>query len=90
MIISDGTTSCRILTRFTPPTNGSGLRVTTVRVMFGRGTYVGMAVCSARDQFVKEKGRRIALGRALRAAGLEREQRRALWTRYFAARAPRT
>lgn len=46
----------------------------------------GMALCSEADEFVKEKGRRIALARALRVAGFSRAQRAQVWAAYREAR----
>lgn len=46
--------------------------------------YNGSACCSAKDDWDKNKGRKVALGRALKMAGLDRTQRSAVWARYHA------
>ena len=42
------------------------------------------AICSPRDKFVKDTGRKISLARLLKAMGLSREQRRDVWNQYHA------
>lgn len=42
---------------------------------------IGKAVCNPCDQYVKEKGRRIALTKAI--AGLDRSQRTSVWSEYW-------
>lgn len=44
---------------------------------------VGMAHCSYEDEFVKAKGRKIALARAMKGFNLPREIRMKLWMEYF-------
>lgn len=43
------------------------------------GSVIGLAICSVNDQFVKFKGRKIALGRALIALKLDKKTRTELW-----------
>lgn len=45
--------------------------------------FSGLAACTAEDKFVKETGRKVALARALKAAGLSREARTYVWGRYL-------
>jgi hypothetical protein len=49
------------------------------------GAYVfgGYALCSSRDRFVKETGRKIALRRALEMAGVDKVHRKAIWLKYL-------
>lgn len=42
----------------------------------------GMAFCSRKDQFKKATGRKVALARALKKAGLGKAARAAVWSRY--------
>ncbi len=44
--------------------------------------FLGESCCVVGDKFVKETGRKVALGRALGEAKLEREERRAVWAKY--------
>ena len=44
---------------------------------------VGFAWCSRQDEFVKSKGRKIALARAMASLGLSRETRELIWLRYL-------
>jgi len=44
---------------------------------------VGFAWCSHLDEFVKAKGRKLALARAMQNLGLPREVRQAIWFRYL-------
>jgi len=43
---------------------------------------IGNAVCSYKDRFVKEEGRKLALRRALYLC-FDKKQRRAIWKAYF-------
>lgn len=45
--------------------------------------YRGYAYCHAEDQFVKDVGRKISLGRFLYNSGLEKGERTEVWHRYF-------
>ena len=62
-------------------------RLTTCRLHVGEceleERIMGVACCNPRDQFVKTIGRKIALARAMRAAGMTRDERRAAWAAYF-------
>lgn len=49
-------------------------------------TYTAMAACSKLDAFCAETGRKIALTRALKQAGLDKVDRGNVWTRYFCRR----
>ena len=44
---------------------------------------VGFSWCSRLDEFVKAKGRKIALARAMSNLGLDREIRTAVWAHYL-------
>lgn len=86
MILNDGAQTFRMTTQFSDTI--AGTRTTLVQVEVRPGVWFGRgARCSPRDHFVKETGRRIALGRALRDAGFPKAQRAALWGSYFATRA---
>lgn len=57
--------------------------ITTATVDNGRGTtLVGRAMCSALDNFDKDKGRKIALANALKDSGMNYFERAAIWNRY--------
>ena len=43
----------------------------------------GEAWCSVKDRFDKERGRKIALGRALKAGEFGKEEREKFWEAYF-------
>lgn len=59
--------------------------ITTATVDNGRGTtLVGRAMCSALDNFDKDKGRKIALAKALKESGLDHKERSIIWDRYHA------
>lgn len=47
------------------------------------GVVEGVAKCSPRDQFAKATGRKLALARALRTLGVQRDVRRGVWQAYF-------
>ena len=86
MILSDGLQTFRVTTQFGAQYE-DGTRWTNVQVEVRPGVWLGRAArCSPRDHFVKETGRRIALGRALRDAGFPKAQRAALWHSYFVVR----
>ncbi len=58
-------------------------------IMIVNGTeFQGQAVCSLKDAFCKERGRKVALARALKQVREKIEmspgERRAVWDRYFA------
>jgi len=44
---------------------------------------IGIAKCCTGDQFLKAKGRKLALNRALQNSGLGKEQRTEIWNNYF-------
>jgi len=44
----------------------------------------GVAYCSARDQFCKETGRKLALQRLLSEVFQDRNKRKLVWQAYFA------
>lgn len=46
----------------------------------------GIALCSAKDVFSKEKGRRVSLADALKEAGFDAGTRKQVWDGYFATR----
>jgi hypothetical protein len=46
-------------------------------------SFYGAASCSPYDNFSREVGRKIALGRALRATGWPKETRKEAWHLYF-------
>jgi len=48
--------------------------------------YMGMAFCSAEDNFSKNIGRKIALSRALKEAGFARKIKEQFWNEYFKVR----
>jgi hypothetical protein len=48
---------------------------------FKEPLFVGKSVCSSRDRFCKETGRKVALTRAI--ASLPRETRKQIWEDYF-------
>lgn len=43
----------------------------------------GVGHCSDRDQFVKEKGRKVALTNALKSSGFNKNQRKCIWDAYL-------
>ena len=43
--------------------------------------YSGFALCSHKDHFCKEKGRKVALARAIKC--MPRETRKQIWVEYF-------
>jgi len=45
--------------------------------------YEGVAECNPNDNYVKSKGRKIALARALQTMNLDREVRENVWNKYF-------
>lgn len=49
----------------------------------GIGIWFGVARCSAYDRFTKEYGRKISLTRAMKAAGLNKQERTLIWKDYF-------
>lgn len=46
-------------------------------------TFSGLAVCSPKDKFVKEIGRKHSLTRAIATMGCTTEERRAIWLCYL-------
>jgi len=46
----------------------------------------GRSLCSPKDTFNKNKGRKIALGRALKMFGINVEKRKIFWNKYFETR----
>jgi hypothetical protein len=63
------------------PLEGDGSKIFTITGTLGdhpQGV-TGVAECSKRDQFCKDKGRKISLARAMKRLGLFREQRTAIW-----------
>lgn len=44
---------------------------------------VGFAWCADQDEFVKAKGRKLALARAMKNLGLPRAERQEIWFRYL-------
>lgn len=47
------------------------------------GGGVGLALCHPRDQYVKRTGRKIAMGRALRALEPSKDRRALVWAEYL-------
>jgi hypothetical protein len=61
--------------------------VTLCRIIVdGKEVGYSAAFCSAQDHFSKEIGRKRALARALKAAGLDANTRTAVWDRYLTRR----
>ena len=57
--------------------------VTTAWIRFDDGeVWMGNAWCSLQDQFCKERGRKLALARALQNSP-DREWRKIVWEQYF-------
>jgi hypothetical protein len=46
-------------------------------------TVSAVAWCSSKDQFNREKGRKVALTRLLRQLDLPKDQRKAVWDEYL-------
>jgi hypothetical protein len=44
--------------------------------------YAGYALCSSKDHYIKETGRKVALRRALELSGVDKPHRRAIWLKY--------
>jgi len=60
------------------------IKGTTACEIRGNGkAYRGTTFCSAKDMFNRNTGRKIALGRALKEAGFDRETRKQFWSEYF-------
>lgn len=57
--------------------------VTSCRMEIGDQQFDTLAACLQGDQFNKEKGRKIALKRAMDEAKLDRSERTAIWDAYF-------
>lgn len=51
---------------------------------------IGVARCSKKDSFDKQKGRTLALSRALASMGMDRGSRTSVWAQYHDAAAVRT
>src|SRR3990167_2118717 len=86
MMLSDGTHTFRIRTQFLRSTHTGRPAgpLTQVSIEVKPDVWLSRTTrCSPHDQFVKETGRRIALGRVLRDAGFSKEQRTVLWSSYF-------
>lgn len=47
-----------------------------------RKTVLGAAICSNKDHFCRNTGRKISLGRAMKNAGLPKEERTVIWELY--------
>lgn len=45
--------------------------------------WISFALCSKKDNFCKETGRKVSLARALQAAGLTYGERKQIWEAYF-------
>lgn len=56
--------------------------VTMCHLEIDDNMYGGYALCSSLDKFNKEKGRKIALRRALELAGVDKGHRRVIWIKY--------
>ena len=69
------------------PVNEEGQRVTECSIKDeNSGIYgLGTAVCSKKEQFVKDKGRKISLARAFKSQKVfKKNDRKAFWDEYFA------
>lgn len=56
---------------------------TTASVDNGKGTVIyGVSQCSFSDNFDKDKGRKLALAKALKDSGIDYNERSAIWNRY--------
>jgi len=55
---------------------------TVCEILNGESKYYGTALCHKKDQFCKAIGRKLSLARALRKAGLSKEQRAKVWEDY--------
>lgn len=73
------------IVKFKYPKDG-GLRKKSVCVIREKDSlvaYEGVAECSEKDTFSKVVGRKIAMSRALKKAGFDRDSRKAFWDQYF-------
>ena len=56
--------------------------MTVCEVLTNNAKFYGTALCHKKDQFCKAVGRKLSLARALRIAGLSKEQRKQVWEDY--------
>ena len=47
------------------------------------GVYLGQAICSAKIQFRKDKGRKVSLAHALKKMSLNKPKRKVFWDEYL-------
>ena len=55
---------------------------TSCVIEIGKSMYYGVALCHKKDQFCKAVGRKLSLARALRIAGLSKDERTKVWEDY--------
>jgi hypothetical protein len=70
--------------------NEDGLPISSKCILKNKDHQVigeGNAVCSKKDHFRYEAGRKYALSRALQAAGIGRDGRKVIWDTYHARKA---
>jgi hypothetical protein len=60
----------------------AGHRVTYCELMNANGVYCGESVCHSTDNYDKDKGRKKSLARAMKEAGLSKEERIEIWEEY--------
>jgi hypothetical protein len=70
------------------PTAAKAKAITLCHLSVADKRVTAFALCSVKDNFNKEKGRKIALSRALQESGLGREDRELVWYRYFSREMP--
>lgn len=95
MILHDGDTEYRVHLKYETLVDGSRAVIADVHAGRCYGpegtsceaiTYKGVAFCHPNDQFVRATGRKIALGRALRAMELDKPTRTRIWADYLRER----
>jgi len=59
-----------------------GQHQTCCEIVNGEFKYYGTALCHKKDQFCKATGRKLSLARALKVAGLSKNERAKVWEDY--------
>lgn len=75
---------CAFRFHYPPPDQQHNIATTATVELDGKQSSCGLALCSESDNFCRRIGRKVALARALKNAGLNKPDRARAWSAYFA------
>lgn len=62
--------------------SNNGEKLTNCEIKHGDNLFVGQAICSEKDNFCKDCGRKLSLKRALKSTEYNKDLRRGIWEAY--------